>query len=272
MVPRRIACDAVVVYALAMLSAANAQAGPGDGTPVMVGNDGYFAQNADHPWSLNLTGDPPCMFRFELRSGDRWLQEMPGSGVERSELRGPVDATNPSRFGAETWTAYQFRIEPGTPGTAGWVVIGDWHVRPDQEDTGIMSSPWQLELRRGDILVFDIRASSQKPVLNNAPENHIYTSPGPVARGVWHALVSVTDFDWRPDGTGGVTVWLDGTRIVDYNGPFGYNTKRAPYFKFGIYRKAAPETLAVDYANIKISRTSLAARIHAPPKICGKQD
>ena len=269
---RRMARDAVVVCAVAMLSAAIAQAGPVDGTPVMVGNDGYFAQNADHPWSLNLTGDPPCMFRFELRSGDRWLQETPGSVVERSELRGPVDETNPSRFGAETWTAYQFRIEPGTPSTAGWVVIGDWHVRPDPEDTGIMSSPWQLELRRGDILVFDIRASSQKPVLGNAPEQHIYTSPAPIARGVWHSLVSVADFDWQPKGTGGVTVWLDGARIVDYHGPFGYNTRRPPYFKFGIYRVATPETLAVDYANIEISRTSLAARIHAPPKICGKQD
>jgi hypothetical protein len=265
---RRIARDGVMASAAAMLCAAVAHAGPIDKTPVTVGNQIFFAQNADHPWSLNLTGDPPCMFRFEVRPHDRWVQETQADVVERSELHGPDDETDPARFGAETWTAYQFRIEPGTPSTAAWVVLGDWHVRPDPEDTGTMSSPWQLELRRGDILVFDIRTSSQKPVLSNAPEQHIYTSPAPIARGVWHSLVSVADFDWRPKGTGGVTVWLDGAKIVDYQGPFGYNTRRTPYFKFGIYREAAPGTLAVDYANIETSRTSLAARIHAPPPVC----
>jgi hypothetical protein len=269
---RRMARDGVAVCAVAMISLTSAQAGPINGTQVMVSGNTYFAQNANRTWSLNLTDEPPCMYRFELRPGDRWVNETPGSVVERSELRGPVDETNPSRFDAETWTAYQFRIEPGAPSTASWVVIGDWHVRPDPEDTGIMSSPWQLELRRGDILVFDIRASSQKPVLSNAPEQHVYTSSAPIARGVWHSLVSVADFDWQPKGTGGVTVWLDGEEIVDHHGPFGYNTARPPYFKFGIYRVATRETLAVDYANIEISRTSLASRIHSPPRVCGRQE
>ncbi|HEY6578738.1 MAG TPA: heparin lyase I family protein [Rhizomicrobium sp.] len=254
--------------ALTLPWAAAAIAGPMNGDRVIVGSQVYEAQNADRNWALSLTGQPPCRFRFEVRAGDRWLQEVQNAAVERSEVHGPVDATDPAQFGGETWTAYQFRIEPGAPSTAAWVVLGDWHERPDPGDSAVMSSPWQLELRKGDILVFDIRASSEKPVRSNAPERHIYTSPGPIARGVWHSIVSEADFDWRPQGGGGVTVWLDGAKIADYRGPFGYDTAHAPYFKFGIYRSAAPETLAVDYANVETSRASLAARIHAPPPVC----
>ncbi|HTT83084.1 MAG TPA: heparin lyase I family protein [Rhizomicrobium sp.] len=254
---------------LVFLPAGIVHAGPLDKAPVNVGGQIYFAQNADRDWSLNLNGSPPCLYRFEVRAGDRWVQETANnSGVERSELRGPTDENDPARFGAETWTAYQFRIEPGAPSSAEWVVLGDWHVRPDPEDSPKISSPWQLELRRGDILVFDIRENNEKPIRHNAPELHLYTSPEPVSRGIWHSIVSVADFDPRVDGSGGVTVWLDGKEIVNYHGPFGYITTRPPYFKFGIYRSDAPETLAVDYANIETSRASLAARIHAPPPVC----
>jgi Polysaccharide lyase len=256
------------VCVLALLGGAAAQAGPADKTPEIVGGQIYFAQNADRDWSLNLTGDPPCLYRFEVRAGDRWLGETQNAAVERSELSGPADATDPARFGADTWTAYRFRIEPGAPSTADWVVLGDWHERPDPGDSPQMSSPWQLELRRGDILVFDIRISSEKPVRRNAPERHIYTSPTPVARGVWHSIVSVADFNWRPQGNGSVAVWLDGKQIVNYHGPFGYNTTKTPYFKFGIYRSAAPETLVVDYTDVETSRTSLASRINAAPPDC----
>jgi hypothetical protein len=256
-------------WALAFLSGAVAHVGPMDKAPISIGGLDYFAQNADRDWSLNLNGDQPCVYRFEVRAGDRWVQETQNNArVERSELRGPTDDTDPARVNAETWTAYQFRIEPGPASTADWVVLGDWHVRPGPDDTSAMSSPWQLELRKDDILVFDIRVSDEKPVRHNAPERHIYKSSAPITRGVWHSIVSVADFDSRPAGNGGVTVWLDGKEIVDYQGPFGYITIQPPYFKFGIYRSAAPETLAVDYTNVAISRTPLAARIHAPPPVC----
>ncbi len=250
------------------LSGTTLHAGPMDNAPLSVGGRIYSVQNADRSWSLNLKGDPPCLYRFEVRAGDRWPGEIQTADVERSEVHGPVDDTNPASSDAETWTAYEFRIEPGAPDSANWVVLGDWHVRPDPEDSPKMSSPWQLELRKGDILVFDIRVSDQKPVRTNAPEWHIYTSPAPVTRGVWHSIVSLADFDWRPKGNGGVAVWLDGKEIVNYHGPFGYNTTEPPYFKFGIYRSAASEPLAVDYANIETSRSTLASRIHAPPPVC----
>lgn len=258
----------VSTSALLLLSGGAAQGGPMDKTPVNVSGLTYFAQNADKDWSLALKGNPPCLYRFEVRPRDRWVQETQSDTVERSELRGPNDDTNPARLNTDLWTAYQFQIEPGPPSTADWTVLGDWHVRPDPDDTAAMSSPWQLELRKGDLLVFDIRVSDERPVRHNAPEQHIYTSPIPVTRGIWHSIVSVVDFDWKLQGHGGVTVWLDAKRIADYHGRFGYFLTRPPYFKFGIYRHTAPETLAVDYANIETSLSSLASRIQSPPPVC----
>ena len=247
----------------------HASAGMMNGERVMVGSQLYAAQNANRPWSLNLAGNPPCLYRFEVRPGDRWVGETQAANVERSEVHGPTDASNPATIGAPVWTAYQFRVEPGPLSTGTWVVLGDWHVRPDLGDTAVMSSPWQLELRKDDILVFDVRVSpNPRPVRANAPEWHIYTAPTSIARGRWYSIVSVTRFDWRPKGEGGVTVWLDGTQIVNYHGPFGYDTANPPYFKFGIYRSAAPETLVVDYANVATSGNSQASRIPNPPPVC----
>lgn len=268
----RILRGSIAIAAVAATGAlASARAGPMDKAPVEVGHQIYSAQNADRDWSLNLKGDPPCAFRFELRPSDQWIQESPKQPepVERSELQGPTDSTDPAAFDAPVWTAYQFKIAPGVPSAARWVVLGDWHVRPDPGDTAILSSPWQLELLAGDILAFETIGSTEKPVKNTTPVNYLWKSPAPIVRGVWHSLASVVYFDWRPGGKGAVTVWLDGTRIVDYKGPFGYNTGRPPYFKFGIYRSKSPETLVVDYANVETSRASLAWRIAAPPPICG---
>src|ERR1700722_1087903 len=115
---------------LAVTSGGALRAGPMDKAPVNVGDLTYFAQNANRDWSLNLRGDPPCLYRFEVRTGDRWVQETQSDTVDRSELHGPNADTDPARFDAETWTAYQFRIEPGPASTADWVVLGDWHVLP----------------------------------------------------------------------------------------------------------------------------------------------
>lgn len=255
-----------------MLSGHASAVGISDRSDIHVGPDLYQTQNAGRDWSLTVAGNPPCLYRFEVRPGDNWLREparQAGSSVERSEL-GAADRPGVSGFDVPIWTAYQFRIEPGAPSTAQWVVLGDWHVLPDPEDTAVsLSSPWQLELRSGDSLVFDVRQSAEKPIRATPWENRLWTSPAPIARGVWHSLVSVAVFDWRPDGGGMVKLWLDGQKVVDRTGPLGYDMVRPDYFKFGIYRAAATDTLAVDYANVELTRTSLEARIMTPPPICG---
>ena len=142
-------------------------------------------------------------------------------------------------------------------------------MQPDAGDTGV-SSPWQVELLPGDILAFDTRTSSEKPIRTNPHIHDIWKSPAPITRGKWHSLVSRVVFDWHPDGKGEIEAWLDGNPIVDYHGPVGFNTTRPPYFKFGIYRAPSPETIAIEYANVEISRTSLKHLVRRPSPICRK--
>ncbi len=247
------------------LVALPATAGVADRQTVVIGTQRYYAQNANQDWSLTVTGAPPCLYRFEVRSGDHWIAEAQSQRalVERSELEGPTGTDDIAAFRAPVWTAYDFRIEPGAASTARWVVLGDWHVQPDPGETAAMTSPWQLVLLPGDTLAFDMRASSEKPVIHAAPWRRLWESSSPEERGVWHRLVSVSVFDWRAHGAGTVKVWLDGRKVVEYAGPFGYDTARPPYFKFGIYRADAPETLAVDYANVVTSHSPLGDTIGA---------
>ncbi|MGD0190500.1 MAG: heparin lyase I family protein [Rhizomicrobium sp.] len=257
-----------IVATLVVLSTA-ADGDTPNGVTVAVNGQTFLAQNASKDWSLVARGTPLCLYRFELRAGDVWPHDVDigHGGYERSELSGPGDAGDVGAFDADVWTAYQFRIAPGARSTPDWVVLGDWHMQPDAGDAGV-SSPWQLELLPGDILAFDTRTSTEKPIRTNPHIHDIWKSSAPIARGRWHALVSRVVFDWHPDGKGEIDVWLDGKPIVDYRGPVGFNTARPPYFKFGIYRAPAPETLAVAYANVEISRSSLVRRVAHPPQVC----
>jgi hypothetical protein len=259
-----------VMIAVALSAVFVAHASVPDDAEVALDGLSFSSQNANRSWSLETAGRPICSERFEVRSGDVWPHDLQtgNAGTERSELAGPIDATNPGAFDTNVWTAYQFRVQRGARVTSPWVVLGDWHMLPDPGDIGAGSS-WQLELDAGDILGFETRTSTEKPIVDGPHMHYIWKSAAPVSRGVWHSLVSRAIFDWRPDGNGAIDVWLDGTQIIRYRGPVGYNTTRPPYFKFGVYRAAAPETLAVYYSNVAVSRTSLLSRVTQAPKICG---
>jgi hypothetical protein len=51
-------------------------------------------------------------------------------------------------------------------------------------------------------------------------------------------------------GNGSALVMLDGNTIVNFTGKIGASTSSTYYWKWGIYRNAAPETLQVDFSNV----------------------
>ena len=261
----------IIPLMILLLASGPVRAGLVNGMHVSVGGLDYWAQNAKRPWSLRIGGSPPCIERFEVRSGDVWYADILNQGgkQERSELS-LDDPGSPSAYHTDVWTAYQFKIEPGPVSSAPWVVLGDWHALKEPGDAGLSSS-WQLEMLKGDILAFNTQTSPDRPVRTNPPPNLVWKSTVPVTRGVWHSLVSRTVFDWRPGGPGAIDVWLDGAKIVNFRGPVGYNQALPPYFKFGIYRAKSPEPLAVAYANLALSRRPLRRRIAHPPEVCRPQ-
>jgi hypothetical protein len=71
-----------------------------------------------------------------------------------------------------------------------------------------------------------------------------------IIRGHWYAM----KLDIRLDagGKGFAEIWRDGKKIVEYDGPLGYVNQKVTYWRQGVYRSTAPETLAVNYKDLKI--------------------
>ncbi|WOH69763.1 heparin lyase I family protein [Bradyrhizobium sp. BWA-3-5] len=204
---------------------------PANGSTVHIGDSVYVVQNANQSWSLQESDTDTL--RFELRSGDHWSS--PGysdpTSAERSETGG--DTLYPA--GTHINVSYDFMIEPGATNTAKWIVLGQMH-----EESAGYSPPFAVELVNGDHMAIDI---------GTGKEVYLYTDPNPIQRGRYYSMNIQVKFD--NNGNGFLRVWRDGVQIVDYHGSIG--TGAATYWKQGIYRSAAPETMTVHFRRLKIT-------------------
>jgi hypothetical protein len=72
-----------------------------------------------------------------------------------------------------------------------------------------------------------------------------------------HAYDMTVSARFSNDNSGFLKVWRDDVQIVDYSGPIGYGYD--VYWKMGIYRAEATETLAADYSGFFITDGALVA-------------
>lgn len=198
----------------------------------------YTLQGAGKTWSYANSGSN---MRFELRSGDRWVGDS-NSTVERSEIA----SYKTLAFNQSYTVQYKFMIEPGAINTAKWLVIGQLHATEDEDDEGV-SPPFELGLMGERMQVTVHWSTSAQTNWSNVTENTLYTDTKNVQRGHWYDIKLTVKFD--PFGNGLLDVWRDGIQLVDYNGPLGFNDQVGPYWKNGIYRKAASETIAINYSD-----------------------
>ncbi len=110
-----------------------------------------------------------------------------------------------------------------------------------------VSPPWAQELDAGDVFRIVVRTSTADSLRQNPPAIVLFTD-GTFKRGhIYHLVYQI-----RYSQTAGrLRAWRDGQKIADYTGPLGYPAKQGPYFRFGIYREPAPETVAVRYAGLR---------------------
>lgn len=214
-----------------------------NGDTVFVAGTGFELQSADHPW--NLTRPDPSTYRFELRPGDVWDHDP--SSSERSELASDYyRAIDPNEV---TLVTYQFMIEPGARNTAegmegdgSWLVVGQFH--PVNEVTGPAMSIEMVGERMAIRIGYDEPdASFQDPTYQ-----YVFMDDTPIVRGRYYEMRIEVTFD--AGGNGFLRVWQDKAEIVDYTGPLGFDD--GEHAKFGIYRSAADETIAVDYRHIEM--------------------
>ncbi|MCB1503138.1 MAG: heparin lyase I family protein [Bauldia sp.] len=202
-----------------------------DGDDIFVGLQAYSVQNANRAW--NLTTPEPGTLRFELRAGDVWTQD--ASSRERTEIAGDAIYATSKSIGI----SYDFKIEPGPANTSEWLLIGQLHAADD------FSSPIMAIEMVGERLAVRLR---YKLPGENYNDGIVYISDQNVTRGQYYHIE--IDIKLGLEKNGSLDIHLDGEHIVDYSGYVGYGY--GVYWKEGIYRAAAPETIAVDYKGLSV--------------------
>jgi hypothetical protein len=211
----------------------------------------YVPESAGQDWSIsravNTTAD---VLRFEVREGDHWAEDSSSDGnKERSELDGYRQRWKDDD---NIWGAYSFFIEPGRPYRSSWTGISQLH--------GDKVLPFHVHFENEALAIFtEYQAPGSRPSSTSQ-------YAGKILRAKWHNVV----FHVRqgPPGQGRLEFWLDGKKLVDFSGGIGA-TGNQIYWKYGIYRGYGPiaTTFAVQFANMEIGTTDLAARIVNPVAI-----
>lgn len=205
---------------------------PEDMRQIGVGGTLYSVHSAR--LSHNITAPEPDVLRFQVNHGDVWEDDW--SRYERAEIAGPVYPADETLI-----VSYDLMIEPGEPSKSEWVVLSQFHA--DDLDT---PPPFAIEFSNEQMVV-RIRWRRDGEIgqirLHRDKEN--------LERGRYYRMHIRLRFADSEEEDGWVKVWRDGEVIADYEGPLGYGY--GAYWKMGIYRTQAPETLAVNVRNLFVA-------------------
>jgi hypothetical protein len=119
-------------------------------------------------------------------------------------------------------------------------VIGQFHGHNDG-----YSPPFAFELF-GERLAVKVRHLGPD---GRPTDNLVYLDPNAIERGRYYEMTVRARF--ADDAGGHLEVWRDGERIVNYTGPMGYG--EGVYWKLGLYRHSAPETIAMNVRNLFVT-------------------
>ena len=218
---------------MATINAVQWTAATPESTNVLAYGEEWYHHTARREWSVKTTDNNDI--RFEMRQGDRYTGFYPdGTTTERCELglarRIPVNQLIANR--------YKFMIEPGAKFTMRWMSMGQWH-------SAISGYSPLLEtvFRDNDRMTILGRYGTNQEVT-------LFTDTTDVVRGKWYDMqIFITP---RTTGApGSAVIYRDGVRIVNYTGPFGFPTMPNTYWKNGIYRGTAPETVVAHFSDLK---------------------
>lgn len=218
-------------------------------TQLALGNHVYNVHNAgsgyryDPKATYALTSKDGNAVRFEVRYGDTNWYDI-DSGKERSE----ISSTEHIDYGTPLHVSYNFTVEPGAKNSAVWVVVGQLH-HDFQDDENVGPPPFAIELK-GEKMMATIRYNDETGA---QVVKQIFLDATDIVRGHAYKMDIYASFDNSTNESRMVVV-RDGTVIADYKGPLGFSADGQVYWKEGIYRYHAPETLAVTYSDLQITK------------------
>lgn len=235
----------------------------GDDTArVLIFGTEYNAQTPNKPWSLQKAFNKTSpTFRLQVKAGDRWIGDNKGTkSRERSELY-LKNADLP--YNQDTWLSFSIKIDPGEAlnlSAVDFCYIGQFHASEDAQD--ISSAPvLGLRLEGLDTIRIYTCSTTDNPHTVSPPA--VPRASSNFTRGIWHRIVVRARFS---PTNGELQWWKNGQEILNITGiGMGFPDNVGPYWKFGIYRSAMPQTVAVEYANMELSyTTSLISRVTEP--------
>jgi hypothetical protein len=213
-----------------------------DDASFKIGTENFKSQNAEKWYSIKRINDK-CL-RFEVRSGDTAFDNDELKNAERSEI---ADKTMNDSNDVVT-VRWEMLVEDGEPNSVGWCVLSQCHVHAKGGKGAI--PPVSIQLYPDtDQLICKVRWGTHTSEILDFEDELFFLTENAIQRGVFYDIVLKVKIK-NPEGF--VRVWVNGVKKIDYNGPVGYNSDW--YWKAGVYRGAAPETLAVRIRKIEIDR------------------
>lgn len=169
-------------------------------------------------------------------------------------------------FDVDIWYSVAFRVLADRI-TAPWVVMSQWRGTEDAGDYASRSPVFDQYLAADGTahgtFVIATRSDPNAITAGQRPEVVRFTDTS-FELGRWYRMVYRIRLARTGDGE--IQAWRDGVEIIPTTvGPIGYNDDLGPQFRFGAYRNPdGDEPITIEYANVEIGTTSLAARVASP--------
>lgn len=208
-------------------------------TAMTIGGQATKGLNAIKPWSVAQIDD--YTLKYEVRSGDV-AKNSTGSWVDSSTSeRSETELMPRYQPGTLVKVEYGFILHSGSPNTSQWVVLGQYHTEKGS------SCPFAVALF-GEKMNIVVRGPDGR-------ENRAYSDKNDIQRG--HKYLIKLELKPGANGQGSVKFWRDGALLLDYNGPYGSGVGGDSYYwKQGVYRNQAPETMQASCSNTSVTAAS----------------
>jgi hypothetical protein len=172
--------------------------------------------------------------RITVHEGDVDAAGDDGKRVERAEL----DSGHFALAGRDVWYGFSFLLPPGFPVVDNRLVIGS------NKQSDVEGSPLTGQRFRGGRHTFSIRP----PGASGSGKS--YDLP-PLKLGQWVDMVY--HLRYLPGEDGGIEVWMDGKREVNYRGPVASAAgANRFYHKVGLYRDRWKEPMTMYLDNYTV--------------------
>lgn len=214
---------------------------------------GWYREFPDRR-SATIVGSPvrrgSYAARFEVAADDETITGGLRSEVSELFYKAPYDT--------DMWYRFSTYIPDDWPDSDARCVIAQWHAWPDLLRGEAWRSPVIAVEYRSESFLIRICHNDERVQHDNARTSNnktiLYNSDARSQKGVWHDFVVHAVFS--PAGDGTLRVWIDGEPVVEYLGALGYNDRRGPWFKMGIYRDPTPEPFVLYHDDYRRGRTA----------------